>query len=110
MPQRKKSSQRQWRVIDLHLHTPASADFKQSNVSYLDFLKKAEAKNLDVIAFTDHNSVAGYAQYLQAVESLEMLERLKRLTDDERKQLDDYRRLREKILIQIGRASCRERV
>jgi hypothetical protein len=102
MPQRKKSSQRQWRVIDLHLHTPASADFKQSNVSYLDFLKKAEAKNLDVIAFTDHNSVAGYAQYLQAVESLEMLERLKRLTDDERKQLDDYRRLREKILILPG--------
>ncbi|MBI5651585.1 MAG: putative DNA binding domain-containing protein [Chloroflexi bacterium] len=88
--------------MDLHLHTPASADFKQSNVSYLDFLKKADAKNLNVIAFTDHNSVAGYAQYLQAVESLEMLERLNRLTDDERKHLADYRRLREKILILPG--------
>ncbi|MEW5720098.1 MAG: RNA-binding domain-containing protein, partial [Chloroflexota bacterium] len=63
---------------------------------------RAEEKNLDVIAFTDHNTAAGYARLLEEVESLEMLERLKRLRDDERKQLDEYRRLREKILILPG--------
>lgn len=102
MPQRKKTSQRQWRRMDLHLHTPASADYKQPDISYLDFLKKAEEKNLDVLAFADHNSVSGYARFLEEFESLEMLERLKRLRDDERKRLIEYRRLREKILILPG--------
>lgn len=102
MPQRKKSAQRQWRRMDLHLHTPASADYKQPNVTYLDFLRKAEEKNLDMIAVTDHNTVIGYARYLEEVESLELLERLKRLRDDERKRLNEYRRLREKILILPG--------
>lgn len=103
MPQRKKSSpQRQWRRVDLHLHTPASADYKQPNVTYLDFLKKAEEKHLDIIAFTDHNTATGYARYQEEVESLELLERLNRLRDDERKRLVEYRRLREKILILPG--------
>ncbi|MDE3089237.1 MAG: putative DNA binding domain-containing protein, partial [Chloroflexota bacterium] len=75
---------------------------KQPNVTYLDFLEKAEEKNLDIIAFADHNSVSGYARYLEEVESLELLERLKRLRDDERKRLDEYRRLREKILVLPG--------
>ncbi len=102
MPQRKKTSQRQWRRMDLHLHTPASADYKQPDISYLDFLRKAEGENLDIIAFADHNSVSGYARFLEEFESLEMLERLKRLRDDERKRLVEYRRLREKILILPG--------
>lgn len=102
MVQRKKITQRQWYRMDLHLHSPASADFKQTGVTYLDLLKKAEEKNLDAIAFTDHNTAAGYARLLEEVESLEMLERLKRLRDDERKQLDEHRRLREKILILPG--------
>ncbi len=102
MVQRKKSSQRQWYRMDLHIHTPASADFKQPNVTYLDFLRKAEEKNLDIIAFTDHNSVRGYAQLLEEIESLELLERLKRLRDDERARLGEFRRLREKILLLPG--------
>ena len=102
MIHRKKTSQRQWFRLDLHLHTPASADFKQANVSYLAFLKKAEERNLDAIAFTDHNTVQGYARLLEEIETLETLERLKRLRDDERVQLDEYRRLREKILIFPG--------
>jgi hypothetical protein len=88
--------------MDLHLHTPASADYKQPDISYLDFLRKAEERNLDIIAFADHNSVSGYARFLEEFESLEMLERLKRLRDDERKRLAEYRRLREKILILPG--------
>jgi hypothetical protein len=102
MAHRKKSTQRQWYRMDLHLHTPASADYKQSNVTFLDILKKAEEKNLDVIAITDHNTVAGYAKLLAEIESLEMLERLQRLRDDERARLNEYRRLREKILLLPG--------
>ncbi len=102
MVQRKKTSERQWYRMDLHLHTPASIDYKQPNVTYLDFLLKAEEKNLDIIAFADHNSASGYARYLEEIESLELLERLKRLRDDERKRLDEYRRLREKILVLPG--------
>lgn len=102
MAHRKKSTQRQWYRMDVHVHTPASADYKQPNVHFLDILKKAEEKNLDVIAFTDHNTVAGYARLLDEIASLEMLERLKRLREDERARLDEYRRLREKILLLPG--------
>lgn len=88
--------------MDLHLHTPASADYREGNVTYLSFLKKAEERGLDIVAFTDHNTVAGYERYLNEVESLELLERLNRLTDVERTQLAEYRRLQDKLLILPG--------
>lgn len=88
--------------MDLHLHTPASADYREGNVTYLSFLKKAEERGLDIVAFTDHNTVAGYERYLNEVESLELLERLNRLTEVERTQLAEYRRLQDKLLILPG--------
>lgn len=88
--------------MDLHLHTPASADYREANVTYLDILKKAEEKGLDIMAFSDHNTVAGYKRYLDEVADLEFLERRNRLTDDERKQLSEFRRLQDKLLILPG--------
>lgn len=88
--------------MDLHMHTPASSDYEQENVGYLDILKQAEARGLDIIAFTDHNTVAGYAAMLAEIENLEFLERLSRLQPDERQRLKEYRRLREKILVLLG--------
>ena|GEM_PF-329267 len=106
MPQRKKQSNKnsapQWKRMDLHLHTPASADYRESGVTYLDILKKAEQKGLDIIAITDHNTVAGYRRYLEEIQDLELLERRNRLTEDEKKQLEEFRRLREKILVLPG--------
>ena len=107
MAQRKKRevqplAQRQWRRIDLHLHTPASSDFQESSITLLDILKKAEARGLDIIAFTDHNSVAGYAQLLREIEQLEWLEKLKRMLPDEKRKLEEYQRLRKKILVLPG--------
>jgi hypothetical protein len=107
MAQRKKRdvqplAQRQWRRIDLHLHTPASSDFQEPSITLLDILKKAEARGLDLIAFTDHNSVAGYAQLLREVEQLEWLEKLKRILPDEKRKLEEYQRLRNKILVLPG--------
>jgi len=101
-PRRKRTNQRKWRRVDLHLHTPASSDYQATDVTYLDVLRAAEARGLDVIAFTDHNSVAGYARMREEIAQLEMLERLKRLHADEHKRLDEYRRLRKAVLVLPG--------
>ncbi len=92
----------EWKRMDLHLHTPASSDYRDPGISYLDILKKAEEKNLDMIAFTDHNTVAGYAAMHREIETLTLLERLGRLTDVERQTLTDYRRLLGKINVLPG--------
>ncbi len=88
--------------MDLHIHTPASADYQQSGVSYLDVLQEADKKGLEIMAFTDHNTVAGYARMLAEIEDLEMLERLERLRPQEKERLQEYRRLREKMLVLPG--------
>jgi hypothetical protein len=99
---RKRANQRKWRRVDLHLHTPASSDYQVADVSYLDILRAAAARGLDAIAFTDHNSVAGYARMQEEIAQLELLERLQRLHADERKRLEEYRRLRQQVLVLPG--------
>jgi len=102
MPSAERRQQAQWRRVDLHIHTPASADYQQPGVSYLDVLQEAERQGLEIIALTDHNTVAGYAGMLKEIEELEMLERLERLRPREKERLQEYRRLREKILVLPG--------
>lgn len=92
----------QWRTMDLHIHTPASMDFQQPDVTYLDVLRRAEAKGLDIIAFSDHNTVVGYRRMMEEIQQLELLERLNRLLPEEQSRLNEYRRLREKILVLPG--------
>jgi hypothetical protein len=92
----------QWRTIDLHLHTPASSDYQQPEAGYLDVLQRAEARGLDIIAFTDHNSVAGYRKMREEIQQFEFLERLGRLLPAEKSRLDEYRRLLNKILVLPG--------
>lgn len=88
--------------MDLHLHTPGSSDYQEPNVSYLDILRHAEMRGLDMIAFTDHNSVAGFAAMKKQIEQLLWLEERGRMEADEKWQLDEYRRLLEKILVLPG--------
>ncbi len=102
MARKKKRPALQWKRIDLHIHTPASADYLETGVSYLDILLQAENKGLDIIAFTDHNTVAGYRAMKEEIRQLEMLERSGRLRKDEAHQLREYRRLLEKILVLPG--------
>jgi hypothetical protein len=107
MAQRKKRDaqpqpQRQWRRMDVHLHTPASIDFQEPTITFLDILKKAEARSIDLIAFTDHNSVAGYARWLREIDQLKWLQKLKRILPEEKRQLEEYERLRQKILVLPG--------
>lgn len=101
---RKKKTQpaEQWYKMDLHIHTPASADHQQKNVTYLEILQEAERRGLDIIAFTDHNTVAGYKQMLGEIDDLELLKRLNRLKPEEEKRLQEYRRLQEEILLLTG--------
>jgi len=84
------------------MHTPASADYHERGVSYLDILRQAEIQGLDIIAFTDHNTVAGYRSMMEEIRQLELLEQLDRLQKDEQERLAEYRRLREKILVLPG--------
>jgi hypothetical protein len=99
---KKLRSQMQWFSMDLHLHTPASSDFQQPDVKYLELLQRAEARGLDIIAFADHNTVAGYRKMQDEIRQLELLERLNRILPEEQNRLREYRRLFEKILVLPG--------
>lgn len=88
--------------MDLHLHTPASSDFQQPEASYLEILQRAEARGLDIISFTDHNSVAGYRRLREEIEQLELLAKLGRILPEEQTRLREYHRLLEKILLLPG--------
>ncbi len=91
-----------WRRVDLHLHTPASADWQEPGVTYLEWLQKAESKGLDIVAITDHNTVEGIARLRAEIERLTWLEANDRLRPQERRDLDEYRRIGDKILVLPG--------
>ncbi|GAB4439191.1 MAG: hypothetical protein Kow0031_21060 [Anaerolineae bacterium] len=99
---RNPSGQLNWFRADLHLHTPASQDYQQPGISYLDILQTAESRGLDIIAFTDHNTANGIKRLRQEVEELELLAQLKRIHPDEQKRLDEFHRLLDKILLLPG--------
>jgi len=82
--------------MDLHLHSPASSDYQEPGVTYLDMLQRAEQRGLDIIAITDHNTVAGVRRLRDEIRELEFLERLGRILPDEQ------RRLAQKILVLPG--------
>ena len=86
----------------MHLHTPGSSDYQEPRASYLEVLQKAEARGLDIIAFTDHNTVAGYAALRRDIAQLEFLEENNRLLPEESRRLNEYRRLLTKILVLPG--------
>ncbi len=98
----RKKTRMQWYRADLHIHTPASADYQEADITYLDILRKAEFRGLDIIAFTDHNTVAGYAEMMREIDRLAYLERLGRAVPDEQRVLAEYRRLLDKILVLPG--------
>ena len=94
--------ERNWVVVDLHLHTPASSDYREPEITYLDILRTAKARGLQVIAFTDHNTVAGIRSMQEDIQRLTMLEELDRIRKDEKERLADYRKLQEELLVLPG--------
>lgn len=97
-----KKKVRQWRRMDLHLHTPGSNDYQETDVSYLDILRQAVLRGLDIIAITDHNTVAGFAAMKKEIEQLLWLDDLGRIQPEEKRQLEEYRRLLDKLLVLPG--------
>jgi hypothetical protein len=59
-------------------------------------------QGLDIIAITDHNTVAGCAALQAEIEQLGLLERLGRIQPDEQRRLEEYRRVGNKILVLPG--------
>lgn len=102
MSRRGKRSPMPWVSIDLHIHTPASKDHQEPNVTFLEILHRAETRSVRIIAFTDHNTVAGYRRMRDDIENLALLERLQRALPDELERLREYRRLLDKILVLPG--------
>jgi hypothetical protein len=94
--------QMQWLSMDLHLHTPASSDYQEPGISYLDILRRAEARGLHIIGFADHNTVAGYRKMLDEIEQLQLLRSLKRILPEEEQRLKEFERLRSKVLVLPG--------
>jgi hypothetical protein len=92
----------QWYKMDLHLHTPASADWHETGVSYLDLLRQAEMRGLEILAITDHNTVAGCAAIQDEIEQLQLLERLGRIEPSEKRRLEEFRRIGNKIVVLPG--------
>jgi len=91
-----------WRRMDLHIHTPASSDYQQPDATYLQILRRAEDRDLDIMAIADHNTVAGIVALQAKIQELELLEHLKRIHEDEKRELEEYRRLGHKMLVLPG--------
>jgi PHP family Zn ribbon phosphoesterase len=100
--QRSLKKNKQFYTMDVHIHTPASIDYQNPEVTNLEILQKAESRGLDIISFTDHNTISGYQKLKEEIEQLELLEKLNRLLPDERSRLMEYRRLLNKILLLPG--------
>ena len=94
--------QNQWYTMDIHIHTPASEDYQQPGTTYLDILQKAESRGIEILSFTDHNTIAGFRFLQDEIHQLELLEKLNRLLPEERAKLNEYHRLLNKILLLPG--------
>jgi hypothetical protein len=92
----------EWYTMDVHIHTMASSDYQQPEVTFLDVIQRAETRGLDIIAFTDHNTISGYKRFKEDIQQLELLEKLNRLLPDERTRLSEYHRLLNKLLVLPG--------
>lgn len=97
-----KPSQRRWYNVDLHLHTPASHDYEEPHINYLEWMRAVAAKGLDIVAITDHNTVAGIAAIRREIEWLTKLETMNRLTDEEKARLTEWRELANQVLVLPG--------
>ncbi|MEZ4711068.1 MAG: putative DNA binding domain-containing protein [Caldilineaceae bacterium] len=97
-----KGVQRQWYKADLHTHTMASKDYEQPSATYLDYMRRAAEQGLDIVAITDHNTVAGVGAIRREIEWLTRLEKDGRLTDEEKARLTEWRALSEKVLVLPG--------
>lgn len=61
-------------AVDLHIHTPASVDYRgpTDDQEYLNTIRRASEQNLSVIAIGDHNTFGGYSRFRRLREEYEI--------------------------------------
>lgn len=91
-----------WYRADLHLHTIASSDYEEPQSTYVDWIRRVTEQELDIVAITDHNTVAGIDAIRKKIEWLTRLERDGRLTKEEAAELKEWREFGEKTLVLPG--------
>ncbi len=91
-----------WYKVDLHTHTPASNDYEDPGITYLEWLATARMRGLDVVAITDHNTVAGVDAIRSEIDWLTRLQQQNRLTDAERSNLEKWHKLANEIVVLPG--------
>ena len=47
----------EWRIWDLHFHTPSSYDYKDNSVKNQDIINILSENNVSVVAITDHHVI-----------------------------------------------------
>ncbi len=94
--------QRKWFKADLHLHTPASHDYEEPGVTYLAWLRKVVEQGLEMVAITDHNTVAGIGAIRRELDWLTQLETQGRLTPEEQQRLQEWRTLGNQVVVFPG--------
>ena len=93
---------RRWYKVDLHVHSPASRDYEEPHVTYLDWLRKVVGKGIEIVAMTDHNTVAGIGAIRRELEWLARLSEQGRLSPEEQQRFDEWRALSNQVVVLPG--------
>jgi hypothetical protein len=96
------SGGRRWYKVDLHVHSPASRDYEEPHVTYLDWLRKVVEKGIEIVAITDHNTVAGIGAIRRELEWLARLNEQGRLSPEEQQRFDEWRALSNQVVVLPG--------
>lgn len=65
----------EWRIWDLHFHTPSSYDYKDNSVTNQDIIDGLAQNNVSVVAITDHHVID-----IERIEELKKLGKEKNIT------------------------------
>lgn len=79
--------------IDLHVHTPASRDYRgqRGRVGMIQLLRDYKQASVSAIAMTDHNSINGYRSYIEEKRETELNFRLNSRRDASSKFVDELK-------------------
>ena len=92
---------------DLHVHTPASDCFEGDTTvnGYWEILNNAVKNNIDIIAITDHNTIAGYETFMNLRKDTQneyTIIQKYNIPEEDEKKLKDKIELFKKVYIVLG--------
>ncbi|MBN1484432.1 MAG: putative DNA binding domain-containing protein [Chloroflexia bacterium] len=93
---------KRWLAVDLHVHTPASADYEQPELALLDILRQALQRGLDIVGLVDHNTVQGYEQLRLEWNRLSVMQETGPLPPEEEPTWQELQNLFSELLILPG--------